>query len=459
MNLEKLLNPKSVAVIGASPTPNKVGNIILKNMIKKRLDKLYPVNPKHKTIEGLKCYRSIKEIKNSIDCVVIATPPKTVVKLLEECAEKNVKAVIIITSGFEEINNLEDSNKIKEIAEKNKIAILGPNCLGALNTHGKLDAVFLPPYKMSRPQQGGVSFISQSGAVGSAVMDLISYYGLGVSKFISYGNATVLDESDFLEYLRKDKETETIILYLEGVKDGKKFLRTLKKTTKEKPVLVLKGGKYRGGQRAAKSHTGNIAGSYLAYKAAFRQAKAIEVDDIYELFDIVKTFTQPLPKGNRVAIITNGGGLGILTADEVEKQGLELAQFNKETEKKLEKILPDYGNVGNPLDLVADANVEGYRKALEILLKAKEVDSIIVITLMQTPLMDDRIINILTKYNGLKKKPIINIAIGGEYTEAFRKIFERNGITTYASPHSAVKALKKLTNYARERPHTSTINR
>jgi acyl-CoA synthetase (NDP forming) len=329
--------------------------------------------------------------------------------------------------------------------------VVGPNCLGIYNPYSKLDSVFLPSYKLERPKPGNIAFVTQSGAVGSTVMDLAAFYGLGFSKFISYGNSTVLDESDYLEFLMQDKDTEIIILYLEGAKDGRRLLETMKKVNKVKPIIALKAGRGMGGQAAARSHTGNIAGSYLAYQAAFKQAKVTEAEGINEVFDIVKIFDQPKTTGNRVGVITNGGGMGVLTADAIESEGLSLAQFSKETEIELHKILPAYGNVANPLDLVADAGVEAYEKALSLLLKDPGVDVLLVVVLLQTPPIDERIIHVLAAAAGNGRKPIATISVGGTYTESYRKVLESKGVPSYNSPLAAVKAMERFITYSKYR--------
>ena len=449
-NLDRIFYPKSVAIIGATPTTNKIGNVVMKNFVDGKFGgKVYPVNPKYDKILGKRCYPSLSHIDGKIDCAIIATPAKTIPKIMGECKKKKVGGVVMITSGFEEIGREDIAKKIRDIAVKNDIPLVGPNCLGVFNPYSKTDSIFLPLYKLERPRAGNISFITQSGAVGSAIMDLAAYYGVGMAKFISYGNGTVLDESDYLEYLEQDDETDIIIMYIEGVKDGRKLLNTMKRVNRKKPIIVLKGGQGAGGQAAAKSHTGNIAGSYMAYHAAFKQAKVVEADGLYELFDIVKIFNQPRPRGPKVAIITNGGGMGIITTDCVEKEGLVLADFSDKTRSEIQKIMPEYGNTGNPLDLVADSGIEAYRKAVGVLMKAPEVDILVIVVLMQTPPMDERIVHVLTKASDDRRKPIATISVGGEYTEAYRKILERNGVPSYNSPGAAIKAVERFVTYSK----------
>ncbi|MBU0532712.1 CoA-binding protein [Candidatus Micrarchaeota archaeon] len=447
--LKFIFEPKSVAIIGASKTPNKIGNVLLRNFLDTKFPgKVYAVNPKYEEVLGVKCYPSIKKINGPVDCVIIATPAQTVPAILTECAAKKVGGVIILSGGFEEVKRDDLAAQIREIAKKYEMPVVGPNCLGVFNPYTKVDSIFLPMYKLERPKPGGIAFVTQSGAVGSTVVDLTAYYGMGISKFISYGNATVLDESDYLEYLMNDKTTETIILYIEGAKDGRKLLQTMKKVNKIKPIVVLKAGKAAGGQAAARSHTGNIAGSYLAYQAAFKQAKVTEAEGIIEVFDFVKIFEQPRPKGNHIAVITNGGGIGVLATDHIENEGLVLAEFSEKTKNALQEILPEYGNVANPLDLVADAGVEAYAKAIDIMMDEPNIDALIIIVLTQTPPIDERIIHVLTKASDDRRKPIATISIGGTYTEVYRRILESKGVPSYNSPLSAVKAIDKLVKYA-----------
>jgi acetyl coenzyme A synthetase (ADP forming)-like protein len=449
-NLRYVFNPKHVAIVGASPTPNKIGNVLVKNFLETKFPgKVYPVNPKYEIVGGLKCYPKVTDIPGRVDCAIIATPAETVPGIIDDCALKKAGGAIVLSGGFEEVNRNDLAQRIRETAQKAGMPVVGPNCLGVYNPYTKIDSIFLPTYKLERPKPGGIAFITQSGAVGSTVMDLAAYYGLGISKFISYGNATVLDESDYLEFLKDDEDTEVIILYMEGARDGRKLLETMKKVNKVKPIIALKAGKGAGGQAAARSHTGNIAGSYLAYQAAFKQAKVTEATGLTEVFDFVKIFNQPKPKGNRVGVITNGGGIGVLTTDYIESEGLALAQFGDATKKELAKILPSYGTVNNPLDLVADSGVEAYGKAIEAMMTDPGIDALIIVVLTQTPPIDERIIHVLTKASDDRRKPIATISIGGTYTEAYRKILESKGVPSYNSPKAAVKAMERLVTYSK----------
>ncbi len=450
--LTKIFAPKSIAVVGATEIPNKLGSVIMKNLLDAKFNgKVYPVNPKYTHVHGQKCYTRISEVPGRIDCVVIATPAEAVPTIVEECASKKASGIIILSGGFEEVNRKDLAEKIANIAKKSAMPIIGPNCLGIYNPYTKVDSVFLPRYKLERPKPGDIAFVTQSGAVGSVIMDLSAYYGIGISKFISYGNGTVLDESDYLEYLMGDKQTETIILYLEGAKDGRKLLNAMKKVNKVKPIIVLKAGRGAGGQAAAKSHTGNLAGSYLAYNAAFRQAKVTEADGINEVFNFVKIFNQPKARGRRIGVITNGGGIGVLVTDYIESENLQVAKFSSQTITELKKVVPSYGSVANPLDLVADADVAAYEKAIDTMMNDDGIDGIIVNVLTQTPPIDERILLVLGRANDLKKKPMAVIMVGGAYSENYLRNLEGRGVPGYNSPKAAVKAMERFVTYSRYR--------
>ncbi len=448
-NLKYIFRPKSIAVVGASGTSTKVGAVVLKNLIEGKFGgKIYPINPKYNKLAGLRCYPSVLDVRGKVDCAIIAIPAMVVPKVLEQCGKKRIKGVVVLSGGFGEVGNNELENKLKEVADRYDICVIGPNCLGILNPYKRVDSIFLPMYKLKRPRPGGISFVTQSGATGTCVVDLAAQYGVGVSKFISYGNGTVIDESDLLEYLETDKKTEEILLYLEGTKNGKRLLETMKRVNRKKPIVVLKAGRGVKASKAAYSHTGNLAGNYLAYDAAFRQAGVVVAYSLDELFEFVKIFNQALPKGKRIGVVTNGGGLGVLTTDVIEEQHLELVEFSPETIKKLKRIIPPYANAENPLDIIADADSGVYKKTLGVIKEAKEVDIIVVIVLFQAPAVDERILNILINLSDEKKKPVVVIAVGGEYTQGHRKILESYGVPTYSSPSDAVKAVKKLVEYA-----------
>ena len=448
-NLEAVFNPASIAVIGASREPNKIGHVIVKNFVDGGFaGKVYPINPNAEEILGLRSYKSVLEIREKVDSAIIAVPAAAVASVLEDCGKKGIKGVVAITGGFSEVGNKEGEKKIAEIAERYGMALIGPNCMGVITPASRVDSVFLPIYKLGRPRVGGISFISQSGAVGGCIVDLAARAGIGMSKFVSYGNAAVIDECDLLEYLANDKETDIIVAYLEGVRDGRKFLSVAKKITRKKPVVVLKAGRSAAGAVAALSHTGSLAGAAEAYKAAFRQANIIEAATLEQLFDFAKIFDQVLPCGGRVGIITNGGGMGVLATDSLEDEGLSLAALSEEAKKLLRASLPTYANVGNPLDIIGDADSHRYEIALNAMLKDPGVDIILLIILFQTAGIDSSVVNIAIRASDQRKKPIIAVCTGGEYTEMHKRILESYGIPTYASPSSAMRAISRFLKYS-----------
>ncbi|MEM3281506.1 MAG: CoA-binding protein [Candidatus Micrarchaeaceae archaeon] len=450
-NLKYVFNPKSVAVIGASRDPKKVGHIILQNYIDGGYPgKIYPVNNKSTgPIMGLRTYKSVKEIKKSIDLAVIAIPAAAVPQVLNECGEVGVKGAVVVSGGFAEIGEIGLQDKIVEIAHKYGMAMIGPNCLGVMDPRSRIDTLFLPTYKLSRPKIGGVSFVSQSGAVGSTVLDLIAKEGFGIAKFISYGNAADVDEVDILEYLMHDDDTKVIVMYIEGVKRGKEFIEIAKKITKQKPIVVIKGGITSEGATAAHSHTASIAGSYEMYEAVFKQFGFAVAEDLSELLHFAKIFdSEPLPSGGRVAIITNGGGTGVLTTDEVYLNGLALSDFEEATKNELRKKMPAIVNIRQPLDLAGDADAQRYGDALEAVMNDKNVDMVVVIALFQTPGADSSVVNKLIEYKENAKKPMIVISTGTDYTLMHKIMMESAGLPVYDSPAAAIRSLRVLLDYA-----------
>ncbi|VVB66571.1 Acetate--CoA ligase [ADP-forming] I [Candidatus Gugararchaeum adminiculabundum] len=449
VNLDSVFNPKSIAIIGASREPGKIGNVIVKNFVDGSYKgKVFPINPKADQILGLKCYPDISAIKEKVDSVIIATPAQTVPAILKSCGQKGVKSAVIITGGFSEVGNTQGEEEIRQIAKEYSIAVIGPNCMGCMNLEAGVDSVFLPTYKLGRPVEGEIGFITQSGAVGGCVLDLAARAGIGMSKFVSYGNAAVIDETSLLEYFEHDKSTKVIVMYLEGVQRGRDFLEVAKRVTKTKPVIVLKAGVGKKGSEAAKSHTAALAGSAEAYHAAFKQAKIIEARTLTELFDFSKIFYQPYPCGNRVAVITNGGGLGVLSADSAEEYGLQLTELSDETKKALREKLPSYANVRNPLDLIGDANAERYELAIDLVSRDRNVDILAVIVLFQTASLDSKVVDVIVKQSDKREKPMVVISVGGEYTDLHKRILDGYKIPTYHSPSSAMKAIRRMVDYS-----------
>lgn len=451
-NLNGIMHPKSVAVIGASDNPDKVGHVILQNYIDSGYPgRLYPININTTgKIMGMKAYKSVLDVKKKIDLAVIAVPAAAVNGVLEECGKVHVKGAVVVSGGFAEVGETKMQDEMVRIANRYSIPVIGPNCLGVMDPRTRVDTLFLPTYKIDRPKIGGVSFAAQSGAVGSSILDLINNEGFGLARFFSYGNAAVVDETDILNYLAHDKETKVIVLYLEGVKRGKDFVETAKMTTKSKPIVVIKGGVTEAGAQAAHSHTAALAGSYQAYEAVFRQFGFAIANDIKDLLNFSKIFdTQPLAVGNRIAMITNGGGAGVLATDAVYQNGLVISQLSKESEAALRKCMPPIVNIRLPLDMAGDADDKRFGDALSVIEKDPNVDAIIAIALFQTPGADSRVAATLIHYATQMTKPMVVVSIGGSYTRAHKEMMESAGVPVYDSPGDAARSLAALVNYSK----------
>jgi acetyl coenzyme A synthetase (ADP forming)-like protein len=447
MSLVKFFNPNSIVVIGASRTQGKIGYTILENLKYSFKGKLYPINPNAGEILGLTSYSSVLDIEEPIDLAVISVPAEMVKDALLECKKKKIGAVVIISSGFSEIGEKERELELKEVLKGSKTRVMGPNCIGVYKND--LDMIFFPRNRLKRPPNGSISFITQSGAFGSILLDIMANNGVGVSKFISIGNKLDVNEIELIDYLEKDLKTRCIAIYLESVSDGNEFIKTAKRVVKTKPIVVFKAGKTEKGTDAVASHTGSLAGSAKIYSAAFKQAGIIEAKNSEDIFDFAKVLAnQPVLKNNKIAIVTDGGGFGIVAADTAISCGLELPEFGDDTIKNLRKVLPSYGIAKNPVDLTGDANVDRYQKALEAVLNDSNVSGVVVIALMQIPTLTDDIIRVLRDCKTFGK-PITVCSAGGDYVLDINKKLEMFGIPVYPSPERAVKAMKILLDYGK----------
>jgi len=446
-DIKFFFNPKSIAVIGASPAPGKISNAILENL--KRIGfpgVIYPVNPKYKSINDLRCYSSISEIPCDIDISVIAVPSTVVLETLKD-AGKKVKGAIIVSGGFKEMGNngkrLEE--EIKETAEKNGIRIMGPNCLGIYDTVSKLDTFFIQGDRIKRPSNGGISIISQSGSFAATIMDELASEGIGVARIINYGNRIDVNESDCLEFLADDEATKVIALYIESVDDGRRFIDVASECTKRKPVVAVKVGKRDAGVHAAKSHTGAMTGRYEIYSAAFKKAGIIEVIGYEGLKDACRVLNvYKLSKGKKVLIVTDGGGIGVNIADACENTGLEVTGLSEEIKKRLASKLPSFCAVGNPIDLTGSVTDEDYLTALEEGLK-NGFDIAIVTVLWGPPQLTEGFVDKLKGAMQRHNTPIIVCSPGGEFTKRMNRIFGEKGMPVFSTPESAVRAAAILT--------------
>jgi acetyl coenzyme A synthetase (ADP forming)-like protein len=447
--LHGFFNPRSVAIIGASRNPKKVGHVIFRNFLEGGFKgRVFPINPNCDDIYGHKTYPSVLYIKQRVDLAVICIPAALVPPTLKQCAKKRIHNVIIISGGFGEVGNHELEEQVREILDKNRITAIGPNCVGVYDPNSNVDTFFLPRYKLERPEAGDIAFISQSGALGSVMLDWMAMKGYKISRFVSYGNAVDVDESDLIEHLASDRKTRVICAYFEGVRDGRRLFNTARRCSEKKPIIVLKGGISPEGTDAVSSHTGSLAGSSKIYSAAFKQSNMVEAASIEELFDFARVFsTQPEPAGNRVQIITDGGGFGVLAADSLSRNNLIPATLSKETTKKLEDEMPKHVVLKNPIDLTGDATTERYKTAIEATLSDPNVDMLMVIGLLQMPTLTADIVDVVAELASRKKKPLVFVAAGGRFTEVLKKTLEDFGTPTFSYPEKAAKSLKALWEY------------
>ena len=452
VHLEKIFNPKNVAIVGASDEEGTVGYALMRNFIEYGFEgKIYPVNIRKTEVHGLKAYQTIEEIPEPVDLAVIATPAKTVPDVVEQCGKAGVKGVIIISAGFKEIGSegkaLED--KILEIKKKYSLRIIGPNCLGVIRPSIKFNATFLN--KM--PKSGNIAFISQSGALGSAILDWAIHENIGFSNFVSIGSMIDVDFGDLIDYFGTDPKTRSILMYIEGLTDARKFMSAARHFARTKPVIVVKTGKYAESAKAAASHTGSLTGEDVVYEAAFKRAGIVRVDEIEELFNCAEVLgTQPLPKGPNVAIITNAGGPGVMATDALIANGGKLANLNQKTIEFLNSVLPHYWSRGNPIDILGDAKADRYKAVVEACLNDENVDGILIIYTAQAvaePVEIAKSIVELCKSRGYQNKTILTSFMGYEAVEEANHIFNENNIPTYFTPEQAIKTYHYMHQYKR----------
>lgn len=446
-NIHALFAPKTVAVIGASAAPGKVGHTVVANMLEAGYKgTLIPVNPKADEILGLPVTKRIEDLPEGLDMAVIVVPVAAVVPSMEALAKRKVRSAVIITAGFKEVGKegyaLEQ--RLIELCTEHEIAMVGPNCLGLISTHDNNNASFAAGY----PEKGSIAFFSQSGALCTAILDWALGENVGFSKFVSLGNKAVINEGNMLEYLRTDPNTSVILGYIENVEHGADFIEQAAKVTQEKPVIMIKSGTTTAGAKAASSHTGAIAGSDQAYTAAFRKTGVIRANDMATLFDLAQAFsTQPLPEGPGLCIVTNSGGPGILAADATEKSRLNMARLSNSTIERMKEFLPPYASLYNPVDLIGDAPAERYRKTLEVVIDDPQVHSILVLL---TPTASAEIVETaeaIIEVSKKTKKPIFVNYMGGMRTRPGQKMLTDAGIPCSIYPEPLIKSIETMYNY------------
>ena len=452
--MDLFFNAKSVALIGASPEPGKIGNSVMESLVKHDYKgKVYPVNAKgYSEIMGVKAYKNLLDVKDPVDVVIVTVDLKFVPDLLTECGKKNIHNMVIISGGGKELGGERAAieKRIQDLSRELNVRIIGPNCIGIFNGENRLDCAFQGHLRMLRPKQGNVAFLSQSGTVGIAFMETSDAFGL--SKMISYGNRSDVDEADMIHYLAQDPNTNVIGLYVEGLGDGRKFMNSAKNVIKEhqKPIVVFKNGRSTKGAKQAASHTGSLGGSFAVISGAFEQTGIISVDSYEELTSALKALTwQPVPKGNKIAMVTNGAGPIIAAIDNFERLNLELAHLSDQTMKSFKEHYPATYVIGNPCDVTGSASADDYRFAIQSFLDDPNVDIIMPWFVFQDDPLEEKIVDILADFQKQKKKPILVGAMGGPFTEKISKKIEEFNIPVYQSVITWITAAGSLAKWHR----------
>jgi acetyltransferase len=452
LNLDKIFNPKSVAIIGASDEEGSVGCAIVKNFTELGYaGKVYLVNIRKTEILGVKTYQKMKRIPEVVDLAMIATPAKTVPAVMEECGRAGVKGAIIVSAGFKETGAegkvLEE--KILGVIKNYGIRVIGPNCIGIIRPRTNLNATFID--KMPKP--GKIAFISQSGALGSAILDWAIHENIGFSNFVSIGSMIDIDFGDLIDYFGTDPQTKSIVMYAEGITEARKFMSATRHFARTKPIIVVKSGKFNESAKAAASHTGSLSGEDAVYNAAFKRAGVVRVEEIEDLFNAAEVLgTQPLPCGPKLAVITNAGGPGVMATDALIAKGGKLAKLNQETMDALNKVLPPFWSKGNPIDVLGDAGAEQYKTALEVCLNDKNIDGILIIFTQQAvskAVEVAKTIVEIVKSKTYQNKTILTSFMGYGAVQEANSILNANNIPTYSTPENAIKTYMYMYQYER----------
>jgi 3-hydroxypropionyl-CoA synthetase (ADP-forming) len=452
--MDLFFNAKSVALVGASPEVGKIGNSVMESLAKHDYKgKVYPVNAKgYPEIMGVKAYKNLMDIEDPVDVVIVTVDLKFVPDLLVECGKKNIHNMVIISGGGKELGGERAAieKRVQDLSRELKVRIIGPNCIGIFNGENRLDCAFQGHLRMLRPKQGNVSFLSQSGTVGIAFMETSDAFGL--SKMISYGNRSDVDEADMIHYLAQDPSTNVIGLYVEGLGDGRKFMNSAKNVIKQyqKPIVVFKNGRSTKGAKQAASHTGSLGGTFAVISGAFEQTGIISVDSYEELTSALKALTwQPVPNGNKIAMVTNGAGPIIAAIDNFERLNLELAQLSDQTMKSFKEHYPATYVIGNPCDVTGSASADDYRFAIQAFLNDPNVDIVMPWFVFQDDPLEEKIVDILADFQKQKKKPILIGAMGGPFTEKISKKIEEFNIPVYQSVITWITAAGSLAKWHR----------
>lgn len=452
VDLKRIFEPKSVAVVGGSRAKGSVGRIVLKNLASGGFEgPVYPVNPKYRTIDGVRCYPGVLDLPEAVDLAIVCTPAPTVPTIVRECGERGIWGLVVLSAGFRESG---PSGKALEqdIAKKAQafggMRIVGPNCLGILVPRARLNASFAAGF----PESGSVAFVSQSGALCTAILDRALEEKIGFSHFVSLGNSLDVGVGDVIDYLAEDPNTKSIVLYVESIEDARTFLSAARAFAREKPIVVYKAGRFRESAAAAVSHTGALAGSDAAYDAAFRRAGAVRVLESTELFDCAELLARgKLPAGPRLAIVTNAGGPGVMATDALLARRGELAKLSDETLTRLSEALPPAASRSNPVDVLGDATPERAAKAVEIVLADPDVDALLAIFTPQAMSEPTESAAAIIEVATRSPKPTLASWMGGQSMRRAISLFNEAGVPTFAAPEQAVHAFMYLVTYARAR--------
>jgi acetyltransferase len=444
-----MLNPKAVAVVGASEVEGTVGWSLMQNLLLGRgVRKIYPVNPNRESVLGVKSYPTVAKVPEHVDLAVVATPARTVPGVVDECARAGIDGAVIISAGFKEVGpvgeKLED--EINRIRLKEDIRILGPNCVGLARPQISLNATFL----RDNPQPGQIAFVSQSGALGSAILNWAVSAGIGFSMFASLGSTLDIDYGDLIDYLGDDPNTRSIILYMEGVGNAKKFMSAARGFARTKPIIVIKAGRHAAGAKAASSHTGALTGDFAVYQAAFKRAGVVMVNEIGDLFNCASVLdSRFLPAGPNLAILTNAGGPAVLAADAVVEHGCKLAELSPTSIEVIDKALPPYWSHGNPIDILGDADVSKYELAVKTCIADPQIDGLLVVYTPQGTTPPTPVAEAITRIASERRKPMLTVWMGESGVREGREIFQKNNIPTYLTPEEAVKTYAYMYQYRR----------
>lgn len=450
-SLDSLLRPEAVAVIGASREPGTIGYQILDNLLVHGFrGTVYPVNPKARSIHSVRAYGSVRELPETPDLAVIVVPKQHVVPVLRECGEAGIPGAVVISAGFREVGpeGARRERELLEIAREHGIRLVGPNCMGVINTSPRvsMNATFAP----TMPPPGPIALMSQSGAMGVSILDYAAEYGFGISQFVSMGNKADVSGNDLLEYWREDDAVGVILMYLENFGNPQNFNRIARATTREKPVIAVKAGRSAAGARAASSHTGALAAMDVATDALFAQCGVLRADTVEELFDLAMAFgNAPLPAGPGVAVVTNAGGPGIIIADACEARGLEVPSLAEATRERLRRTLPDEASVGNPVDMIASAGADDYRRVLEVVLEDDGVDSVIAAFVPPLGIDAVDVARAIRQAADGSEKPVLAVLMGREGLPQGMAELREASIPAYIFPESAARALGAMDRHRR----------